>query len=257
MAEDSPLKMWFEDDGKLVRLRLNRPKANLIDMAMMNALHAVYQEHCSNKQIHGIILDHEGPNFSFGASIEEHLPGKVGGMLREMQKLVERMLTSRVVFISVVRGQCLGAGFEVALAGSLIFAAPDAQFGNPEIKLGIFAPAASALLPERVGQGRAHDLLLSGRNVTGREGERYGLVDFVADDPEAAALDYYHTHLSPRSASSLRYAIRAAREEYAARVLAQFSRVEDLYLAGLMGTRDAVEGLEAFLQKRDPKWVHR
>ncbi len=254
---DAPLKVWMEDDGKLLRLRLNRPKANLIDMEMMNALHAVYMEHCSDKQIHAIILDHEGPNFSFGASVEEHLPGKVSGMLREMQKLIERMLTSRVVFISCIKGHCLGAGLEVALAGSIIFAAHDAQLASPEIRLGIFAPAASALLPERVGQGRAHDLLLSGRSVSGDDAYQYGLVDFVAKDPVEAALEYYQTHLSPLSASSLRYAIRAAKEEYAARVLAQFSRVEDLYLAGLMGTRDGVEGLEAFMEKRDPKWTHR
>lgn len=254
---DSPLKVWTEDENKLLRLRLSAPRANLIDMEMMAALHAVYMEHCSNKQLHGIILDHEGPSFSYGASVEEHLPGKVSGMLREMQKLIERMLTSRVVFMSVVRGHCLGAGLEVALAGSLIFASPDARLGSPEIKLGIFAPAASALLPERVGQGRAHDLLLSGRSVGGEEALRYGLVDFVSEDPEQAALKYYYDHLSGLSASSLRYAIRAAREEYATRVLAQFSRVEDLYLAGLMGTRDGVEGLEAFMEKRPPKWIHR
>ena len=67
--------------------------------------------------------------------------------------------------IGAIAGQCLGGGLEVALAGSQIFAAPDAQFGQPEMKLGVFAPAASVLLPYRVNQPFAEDLLFSGRSV--------------------------------------------------------------------------------------------
>ena len=66
-----------------------------------------------------------------------------------------------------VRGQCLGGGLEVALAGHLMFVAPDATLGQPEMKLGVFAPAASCLLPELIGPQRAFDLLVSGRSITG------------------------------------------------------------------------------------------
>ena len=61
-----------------------------------------------------------------------------------------------------IRGQCIGGGLEVAAAGHLLFAAPDAKLGQPEITLGVFAPAASCLLPERMGRAAAEELLLSG-----------------------------------------------------------------------------------------------
>src|SRR3970282_983894 len=80
-----------------------------------------------------------------------------------------------------VRGQCLGGGLEFALAGNLLFAAPDAQCGQPEMKLGVFAPAASVLLPLRIGQARAEDLLYSGRSIDAPPALAWGLVNEVAD----------------------------------------------------------------------------
>ena len=145
----------------------------------------------------------------------------------------------------------------MALAAHLVFAAPDAVLGQPEMKLGVFAPAASCLLPELVGPVRAIDLLLSGRNISGAEAATMGMVGAVAADPERAALNYFDQHLKPKSSSSLRYAIKAARLDYAARVRAKIAAVERTYLDELMNTHDAVEGLEAFVAKRAAQWQHR
>jgi cyclohexa-1,5-dienecarbonyl-CoA hydratase len=136
----------------------------------------------------------------------------------------------------------------------MLFAAGDAKLGQPEIKLAVFAPAASCLLPERIGQARAEDLLMSGRSMGGDEALASGLVDHLSDDPEAAALAYFDQHLAPHSASTLRFAVLAARGEYRQRVIAKLERVETLYLEQLMSTRDAVEGLTAFLEKRPAVW---
>jgi len=78
----------------------------------------------------------------------------------------------------------------------------------------------------------------------------------TAVDPERAALAYFDEHLKPKSASSLRSAIKAARSDYAARVAAKIGTVERIYLDELMNTHDAVEGLEAFLGKRAAQWQH-
>jgi cyclohexa-1,5-dienecarbonyl-CoA hydratase len=155
-----------------------------------------------------VLLDAEGPHFSFGASVEEHLPERCADMLSGLHTLIRQMLDCPVPILVAIKGQCLGGGLELAAAGHLLFAAPDAQLGQPEIKLGVFAPAASCLLPERIGQGAAEDLLYSGRSISGEEAWRLGLVNDLADDPEAAALTYFDAHLAPRSASSLRFAVR-------------------------------------------------
>ena len=253
----TPLKTWFESDGRLLRLRLNRPKANLIDAAMIAALDGALAEHLGNPELGAIILDSEGPHFSFGASVEEHLPEQCATMLHSLHRLIRRMVSAPVPILVAVHGQCLGGGLEVALAGHLIFVAPDASLGQPELNLGVFAPAASCLLPELIGPSRALDLLLSGRSITGADAAAMGLAHEASADPESAALAYFERALKRKSASSLRYAVQAARSDFVARVEAKLVSVERLYLDELMKTHDAVEGLEAFIAKRAVQWTHR
>jgi cyclohexa-1,5-dienecarbonyl-CoA hydratase len=140
------------------------------------------------------------------------------------------------------------------MTGHLLFASPDARLGQPEIKLGVFAPAASCLLPLRISRMAAEDILLSGRSLGVEEGRRAGLVAEIADDPEAAALAWYDSHLAGLSASSLRFAVQAAREDFWAQAQRRLAEVEALYLQRLMATHDAVEGLTAFIAKRPAAW---
>ena len=222
MAVTTPLKIWSEAEGRLLRLRLNRPKANLVDASMIAALDQALAEYLSKKsELGAVVLDAEGPHFSFGASVEEHLPGQCAAMLAGLHRLVLRMVESPVPLLVAVRGQCLGGGLELALAGHLMFVAPDANLGQPEMKLGVFAPAASCLLPELVGPQRAFDLLVSGRSITGAQAAAMGIAYEAVADPEHAALAYFEEHLKPKSASSLHYAVKAARLDYVARVNTQ------------------------------------
>jgi cyclohexa-1,5-dienecarbonyl-CoA hydratase len=256
---DSPLKDRLERDGALLRLTLARPKANLVDASMIVALHGALVAYGSTQSfgLRGVVLDAEGPHFSFGASVEEHLPDRCAAMLTALHALIVAMLEFQAPIMTVVRGQCLGGGLELALAGGPIFAAPDAQFGQPEMKLGVFAPAASVLLPYRVTQPVAEDLLFSGRTIGAEEAKATGLVQVVFDDPEAAALAYFDAQLANKSAASLACALAAARGAMIADVRRRFAEVERLYLDRLMATRDANEGLLAFLAKRKPNWEHR
>jgi cyclohexa-1,5-dienecarbonyl-CoA hydratase len=253
----TPLKVWFEADGRLLRLSLNRPKANLIDGEMIAALDAALAEHLGNRSIGAVVLDAQGPHFSFGASVEEHLPDRCAAMLRAIHGLILRMIESPVPILVAAHGQCLGGGLELALAGHLLFVAPDASLGQPEMKLGVFAPAASCLLPELIGPQRAFDLLVSGRSVTGAQAAAIGVAFQAAAKPARAALAYFDEHIKSKSTSSLRHAVRAARSDFAARLRAKIAAVESLYLEELMNTRDAVEGIESFIAKRAAQWTHR
>ncbi len=254
---EAPLKVWLERDGALLRLRLARPKANLIDAAMIAALAAAFASHRDREGLIAALVDHEGPHFSFGASVEEHRPAQCAAMLRGLHALLASMLDWPRPILMAARGQCLGGGLEFAAAGHLLFAAPDAQLGQPEMKLAVFAPAASALLPARIGQARAEDLLYSGRTIDAPTALAWGLANAVAENPEAAALEYFDKHLAAKSAASLAYAVSAAREPFAAQAKRRLAEVEMLYLEGLMKTRDAAEGLAAFLEKRAPRYEHR
>jgi len=253
----SPLTVWLDADGALLRLRLARPKANIVDAQMIAALHGALVAHGGNRHLRGVLLDAEGPHFSFGASVEEHLPARCAQMLASLHELIIAMVEFPVPILVAVRGQCLGGGLEVALAGHWIYAAPDALLGQPEMKLGVFAPAASVLLPYRMHLPMAEDLLYSGRSIGAAAAHACGLVHTVADDPQAAALGWFHEHLLGKSAAALACATAAARGAMQRDVRQRLAEVERLYLDQLMATRDANEGLAAFLAKRKPQWEHR
>ncbi len=253
----APLRVWLDRDGALLRVRLAVPKANIVGGAMVEAFRAALVEYRDHKILRGVLLDAEGPHFSFGASVEEHLPNRCAAMLSSLHALVVAILGFPAPVLVAVRGQCLGGGLELALAGGMIFAAPDAQFGQPEMKLGVFAPAASCLLPYRVNRPTAEDLLLSGRSVNADAALAMGLVQVVTPDPEAAALAYFDAHLASKSAAALACALSAARGSIVEDVRRRLAEVERLYLDTLMKTQDANEGLAAFLDKRQPRWEHR
>lgn len=258
MAESTaPLKAWLERDGALLRLRLARPKANIVDAVMIAALHAALDAHRTSPGLRGVLLDAEGPHFSFGASVEEHLAERCAAMLASLHALILAMVEFPLPILVAVRGQCLGGGLEVALAAGQIFATPEALLGQPEIKLGVFAPAASCLLGWRISPSAAEDLLWSGRSVSGSAAYALGLIQGLAEDPEAAALAWFDEHLAPRSAAALACAVAAVRAPRVRELRARLAEVEHLYLDTLMKTHDANEGLAAFMTRRTPAWEHR
>jgi cyclohexa-1,5-dienecarbonyl-CoA hydratase len=226
-------------------------------METADAIHGALAAHVGDSVLLAVLLDHAGPNFSYGASIPEHIPDLCAAMLTGMHRMILAMVDYPLPILVAIRGYCLGGGLELATAGHVLFAAPDAALGQPEIKLAVFAPTASCLLPERIGQARADDLLFSGRTVTGTEAQTMGLVAHTAPDPEAAALAYFDEHLAGLSAPALRCAVRASRMGLSERIREKLTRIEKLYLDDLMTKQDPVEGLTAFMGKRPPVWKHR
>lgn len=249
------VQVRFVDPLDVARLTLDHPKGNVLDGPMIEALTTAVEQATAKPKLRAIVLDAAGKDFSFGASVEEHLPPKVGAMLAGIHRLFVLMVRAPVPVLVAVQGRCLGGGLELALAGSRIFAAPDAVLGQPEVKLGVFAPAASALLPGRVGAAAAEELLLSGRTVAAAEALALGLVDEVVADPAARALAWVEQHLLSLSVGGLRFACRAARLQRTEAFVAQLKALERLYLDELAPTADAREGLSAFLEKRSPRWA--
>lgn len=252
---EAPVRAVLEEDGALLRLVLARPKGNVLDRAMVQALRAQVRD--ADEATRTVLIEGEGRHFSFGASVEEHRAEVVGDMLPEFHALFRDLLGSGKVLLAAVRGQCLGGGLELAAACHRVFAAPDATLGQPEVKLGVFAPVASLVLPLRLGQARADDLLLTGRSVSSEEALALGLVDEVVPDPTEAARAWHRLHLAPLSAAGLRRAALAARALLRRALDEDLPRLERLYLDDLMSTLDAREGIEAFLQRRPPAWSHR
>jgi len=243
------------DDGAFWRVTFGGTKGNILDAATMAALGNVFRDARASAPLKAICLEGGGRHFSFGASVPEHLPGQVADMLEGIRHLVLDMLDCHVILLAAVRGQCLGGGLEVASVCHRIFASEEARLGQPEIALGVFAPIASVVLPERLPRGCAEDLCLTGRSVTAEEALAMRLVDeLTPGDPAEAALAWARTHLAARSAFSLRMAVKAVRASLAARIRAELPLLEQQYLNELMVSHDATEGLQSFIEKRSPLW---
>jgi cyclohexa-1,5-dienecarbonyl-CoA hydratase len=159
--------------------------------------------------------------------------------------------------VAAVQGRCLGGGFELAMAADIIVAAEGASFGQPEILLGVLPPAACALLPDICPPGVAAEIVFTGDPLSAEDALRAGIVTRVAPDPE---LEQTSLELAGRmtrhSAAALRLAKRmlwGGRQDGRAAAL---SRAGEMYNDELMKTKDALEGLNAFLEKRQPTWSH-
>jgi len=235
---------------------VSNPKGNVITADIVSALRAGLESIARNPHLKLVTIEGDGVDFSFGASLPEHAPDRIGDVLPEMHALIDEMLEAPAVTAAVVRGRCLGGGFELALACDFIFAEMDATFGLPEVALGVFPPAAAALLPPRVGYARATQAIITGEPLSADHWMSYGLIDLLAHPGELdGAVDHWFSvHLAPRSATALRYAAAAARAGLQAHVRATLPVLERLYLDDLMRTHDAGEGIAAFLAKRKPVW---
>lgn len=251
---DKKVRLELTHNGQVARITMAAPKANILDRAMMLGLGATLDELAAQENLKAIVLAGEGAHFSFGASVEEHLPDRIGATLAHLGNLLLKMAAAPAPTIAAVRGQCLGGGFELALACDLIVAEENAQFALPEIKLGVFPPAGAALLPVRIGSGRAAEMVLTGAGWTANRAAATGLVNKVFPGDLESQLDaWLKSDFLPRSAMALRFGSQASRRPLARVLKVDLPELERLYLDQLMGQPDAVEGILAFLEKRQPR----
>lgn len=247
------------EHGAIMALTLANGRGNILDHGLISHLREAIEDADGDGHLRAVLIDAAGKDFCFGASVEEHRAEKCEVMLHALHGLLQRMVDLPLPVLVAVQGRCLGGGLELALAGSRIFAHPDATFGQPEVKLGVFAPAASALLAERVGAAAAEDLLLTGRTVTAAQAKELKLVDELcshSETPAQTALSYARANLLEQSRTALRYATRASRVFRAEALRQRLHQLEQLYLGELMRTADANEGINAWIEKRAPKWAH-
>lgn len=251
------IKINYLYDDSIANILLDDGKGNVMDYIMMEDLQSVLDSFSEKKNIKLIVIEGVGKHFSFGASVEEHQKEFAGAMIRAFHKLFFTLRDLSIPIAAKVTGQCLGGGMELCLMCNFIFADKTAKFGQPEIILGVFPPPASILLAEKIGLAKAEELLLTGKTISADEAKSMGLLNDVFADKEAlnAGLNnWIETNILPKSASSLRYAVKAVRAKMN-HILGNFlPQLESMYINQLMQTEDANEGISSFLEKRKPVW---
>lgn len=243
-------------DAEVAYLTLNHPPVNVIDFQMIAEISDFLEAMSGEQRLCALVLQATGPAFSGGVDVASHLPETVERMLREFHGLFEQIDDLSVPTIALVGGPCLGGACELAAYMDMVIATENAQFGFPEIKLGVFPPVAASIFPQRFSYQGVMQMLLTGEVLEAPAAVRVGLASRVVPQDQAlGSLEELLRSFRQKSATSLRATKRAALEARGPfRTLV--APAERVYLRQLMGTADAVEGLHAFLQKRDPIWKH-
>jgi cyclohexa-1,5-dienecarbonyl-CoA hydratase len=251
------LKLEYSHEGAVANVILDDGKGNVLDNVMMLEMLDLFSEFRENKNIKLITFQGEGKHFSFGASVPEHTKDLAGTMIRTFHQIFMDIIGLGIPTLAKISGQCLGGGMELALVCNFIFTDKTAVLAQPEIVLGVFPPPASIMLPLKIGNARAEEILLTGRSVSAEEGEKIGLINKVFDDKETlneGVNEWISKNITPKSASSLKYAVKASRATFNYIMSNKLPFLEQLYVAQLMETKDANEGINSFLEKRKPAW---
>jgi cyclohexa-1,5-dienecarbonyl-CoA hydratase len=256
LAKDSTTRIKIEVDGPVAHFYFVNGPLNIIDLQMARELNLALQEIEARREISTIVFEGEDSNFSAGVDIKAHLPEQIQEMLTTFHAVIRTIVASRKVTIAVVRGRCLGGGAEVASVCDMVYTANDATWGFPEIKLGCYPPVAAVALSTLIGQKRAAELILTGRQITGDEAAEMGLATrSVPLDELGSVVQRTLTDLQQLSPVALAHTKKATYAWDAIHFDKGLARAEKIYLEELISTADAREGIIAFLEKRLPKWT--
>jgi cyclohexa-1,5-dienecarbonyl-CoA hydratase len=238
-------------------LWLDHPPLNVLTIMMMEEMIRAIEQLASEEQIRLLVLRGKGGCFSAGMDVTDHLPDRVHIMMEKMHVLMMTILGLDILTVSAIHGSALGGGLELAAITDFAYADVSSKMGLPEIKLGVFPPLAVALFPELIGHRNAQDLILSGRTIDAQEALRMGLVSAVFESEQfEMRIQQAIDHQLLKSKSSIAITKKCLRDSLSSQ-FERLAQAEKIYLQGLMKTDDSLEGLNAFLEKREPKWKHR
>lgn len=240
----------------VARLVLARPPLNVLNIAMLKELCDAVDELAARPRLRVLVIAAEGRAFSAGVDVEDHVGEKVGPMIAAFHGLFRRLADFEPVTVAEVHGHALGGGCELAAFCDLVLASEEATFGQPEVRLGLFPPVTAAAFPYFLHGKKTLELMLTGERIDAREAQRIGLVNQVW--PAEGFADEAASFVE-RLASRSGIALRLAKKAYYAGVDVDFrealDRAERIYLRELMASHDALEGIAAFREKREPDWT--
>ncbi len=234
-------------------------KRNALSKAMVAELEAnVRRVSGADRSVRAVVLRGKGDKaFCAGADLKERAgmsEAEVRTFLDALRRTFRALELSDCVFIAYVNGAAFGGGTELALSCDLRVAAPTAELGLTEVKLGIIpGGGGTQRLPRLVGKGAAKELILTGRRVTADEALKLGLVNRVGSPDDALSLARAVNENAPIAVAAAKHAI----DEGAALELDRALALEQEKYALTLGTQDRLEGLKAFAEKRKPVFTGR
>jgi enoyl-CoA hydratase/carnithine racemase len=242
-------------EGAVALLRLNRPEAkNALNMALRQQLAEVFATLSTDTTCKAIVLTGNAEAFAAGADLTEMAEADAIDILLRQTHLLWRAISQcQKPIIAAVNGFALGGGCELAMHADIIVAGQSAQFGQPEVRVGIMPGAGGTQrLVRAVGKFKAMKMLLTGKPISAQEAESMGLVSELVDDdqvlPTAIKLAESIAALPPLAVAQIKEVVLAGMDAPLDTALALERKAFQL----LFASQDQKEGMKAFLEKRRP-----
>jgi cyclohexa-1,5-dienecarbonyl-CoA hydratase len=246
-----------QTDG-VARITLSRPKHNVLNIDMMNELNGCLEMLLAEQALKCVVLLGDGPSWCAGVEVGDHKPDMVAEMIATFNRIFELIRQFEVPLVAAVQGACLGGGMELAIACDMVMASEKAVFGQPEIKLGFFAPYAAIRLPQLIGPAKAIEVCTTGKRYSAAEAVGMGFVTKAVDpDQFAEAVEKLIAEIQYNSPLIIRLNKRAVRQHQGLDFDKALAGVSDLFLNTLMKTEDTLEGIRSFEEKRRPVWQNK
>lgn len=248
----------IEKHDNIGKITFNNGALNILNISMMEQVNEALKEFLNDLSLKALIIAHNGKAFSAGVDIGDHMGDKAKKMLDEFHDIFRNLNKIKCPTIASVRGAALGGGCEIALFCDIVLVSEKAKFGQPEIKVGVFPPVSAVILPFLVGSKITYEFLLQGEIIDANEAHRLGLVNHIFPS-EAYEQEFtkFVDRFKNLSTVVLQYTKKAVRLSLGDDFDSKLDLVEKLYLEDLMSTYDANEGLNAFMEKRQPKWENK
>ncbi len=245
-------------ENDVARITLNRPKHNVLDIAMMKELNSELERIAADDTLKCLVITGEGKSFCAGVEVSDHKPEMVDEMVAVFNRIFELVNMIDIPVIAAVNGACLGGGMEVAIAADIIIASQKAIFGQPEVKLGFFPPYAAIRLPELVGPAKAVEICTTGRTYSADDARAMGFVSQTAtEDTFEETVEKAVKEIAASSPLILKLNKRAVKRHIGTSFQQGVDLVSDYFLNTLMKTQDTLEGIKSFEEKRKPEWKNR
>jgi len=245
----------LEIAGKLAFITLKREPLNVLNIEMMNEINAALESLGDSSHLKALVIKAEGKTFSAGVDVSEHTAELVDKMIDTFHKMFRLLDRIECPTVSLVHGAALGGGCELACFCDMVLAAEGVKFGQPEIKVGVFPPVAAAAFPQYGFLKSIYELLLVGDIVLAEQAQSMGLVNhvFPKADFDKRCQDFLK-RLTANSAAILRLTKKTIKAGLNKPFAESLDIAEKIYLKDMMATKDAHEGLAAFMEKRAPVW---
>ena len=245
----------FETINRVAFITLKREDLNVLNIAMMEEINTALESLTGGNDLKALVFKADGKAFSAGVDVSEHTAELVDKMINTFHMMFRLLDGMQCPTVAFVQGAALGGGCELACFCDMVIAAAGVKFGQPEIKVGVFAPVAVAAFPQSAHLKQMYELLLTGDVIKAEQAQEIGLVNRVFPREDfASQCEKWLARLTVNSAAILRLTKKAVRSGLGKPFKDALSSAEQIYLREMMSTKDTHEGLSAFMDKRSPKW---